>query len=71
MLTDKSTVVGVRVPPLTPEMIDTARKIEPDYGVLWAMFLSLLLVLKKRQGWRRIARARRIALGGLRLGPCR
>lgn len=33
-------------------MIDAAREIKPDDGVLWAMLLSLLLILKERQGIR-------------------
>jgi hypothetical protein len=67
LLANKGAVVGIGVPALTLEVIDAAREIEPHNGVLWAMFLSLLLVLKKRQGWRRISRARRIAGYGLGL----
>jgi hypothetical protein len=43
LLASESTVISVAVPPLTLEVINAARKIEPDDNIFWAMLLSLLL----------------------------
>lgn len=53
LLACKSTMFGIRVPPLPFVVPDHRRKIEPDDNILGAMLLGFSLVLKRLQTERR------------------